>query len=173
MIGTNNINKLFDLMRDKDWAAAHGVLDAIELTAPDTHGVAHWRSVVLRNEGRRQEALRYLMDNLHRFNCKTNAFHKRAWIFHELGNDGAALDEIEKAPLDSEIDDYWALVMEAKFFRLYLMAKANLPMTSAQLAEIPDDYVSLMPTGERISKAQLISLSGHSPITAKAIFPKA
>ncbi len=128
MIGMNNINKLFDFMRREDWTAAHAMLEDIESTDPDTHGMAHWRSVVLRNEGRHQEALRYLTDDLHRFRCKTNAFHKRAWIFYEMGNDAAALDEIEKAPFDSEIDDYWALVMEAKFFRLHLMAKSGLPI---------------------------------------------
>jgi hypothetical protein len=135
------------------------MLDEIELTDPDTHGIAHWRSVVLRNEGRHQEALQYLTDNLHRFNCKTNAFHKRAWIFHELGNNAAALDEIEKAPFDSEIDEYWALVMEAKFFRLHLMAESGLPIPPEQWAKIPDDYISLLPTGERVSKEQIIQLS--------------
>ncbi len=58
-------------------------------------------------------------------------------------------------PLDSEIEDYWALVMEAKFFRLYLMARAGMPLPPEQLAEIPDNYISLFPTGERISKEKL------------------
>ena len=48
--------------------------------------------------------------------------------------------------------------MEAKFFRLYLMAKTGLPITEADLAEIPDDYISLMPTGVRLSKTQLEAL---------------
>ena len=71
------------------------------------------------------------------------------------GNGDAALAEISKAPFISEIEDYWALVMEAKFFRLYLIARAGMPLPPEQLAEIPDDYISLFPTGERISKEQL------------------
>jgi tetratricopeptide (TPR) repeat protein len=162
MIGMDNINRLFDFMRRKDWAAAHAMLDEIELTDPDMHGLAHWRSVVLREEGRYEDALQYLADNLHRFNCKTSVFHKRAWIFRVLGNDAAALNEIEKAPFDAEIDDYWALVMEAKFFRLHLMATSRLPIPPEQWAEIPDDYISLLPTGERVSKQQIVQLSERS-----------
>ena len=96
---------------------------------------------------------------MHRFNCKTNAIHKRARILHESGNGDAALAEISKAPFDSEIEDYWALVMEAKFFRLYLMARAGMPLPPEQLAEIPDDYISLFPTGERVAKKRLTEIS--------------
>jgi hypothetical protein len=159
MIGKSDVDKLFDLLRRKDWAAAHAMLDQIESDDPDRHGIAHWRSVVLGEEGRYEEALQYLADNVQRFNCKTNVFHKRAWIFHQTGNDQAALQEISNAPFDVEIDDFWPLVMEAKFFRLYLMVRAGLPIPPEQLAEIPDDYISLLPTGERIPKKQLIEQS--------------
>jgi hypothetical protein len=155
MIDMKKMKKIIDLLHRKDWAAAHAMLDKIELADPDAHGIAHWRSEVLCDEGRHQEALQYLADNMHRFNCKTNAIHKRARILHESGNGDAALAEISKAPFDSEIEDYWALVMEAKFFRLYLMARAGMPLPPEQLAEIPDDYISLFPMGERISKERL------------------
>ena len=155
MIDMQKIDRLLDLMRSKDWAAAHAILDDDEKADPGEQTVAHWRATVLRHEGRKNEALQYLKDNVHRFNCKTGVFHKRAWIFHETGNDAAARDEIEMAPFESEIEDHWALVMEAKFFRLYLMARAGMPLPPEQLAEIPDDYISLFPTGERMSKAKL------------------
>lgn len=159
MIGMNNVDKLFDLMRRQDWAAAHAMLDQFESDDPDMHGIAHWRSVVLCEEGRYEEALQYLADNLQRFNCKTNVFHKRAWIFHQTGNDQAALEEISNAPFDAEIEDYWALVVEAKFFQLYLLARLGLPIPPEQLAEIPDDFISLLPTGERIPKKRLTEQS--------------
>jgi hypothetical protein len=133
------------------------MLDDDEKADPGEQTVAHWRATVLRYEGRKDEALQYLKDNVHRFNCKTGVFHKRSWILHETGNDAAARDEIEKAPFESEIEDYWAPVMEAKFFRLYLMARAGLPIPPEQLAEIPDDYISLFPTGERMAKDKLTS----------------
>ena len=159
MIDMQKIDRLLDLVRSKDWAAAHAMLDDDEKADPGEQTVAHWRATVLRYEDRKYEALQYLKDNLHRFNCKTSVFHKRAWIFHEMGNDAAARDEIEMAPFESEIEDNWALVMEAKFFRLYLMAQAGLPIPPEQLAEIPDDYISLFPTGERVSKEQLTEIA--------------
>jgi hypothetical protein len=50
--------------------------------------------VVLRDEGRYEEALQYLADNQHRFNCKTGVFHKRAELFQRMGQAAAALDEM-------------------------------------------------------------------------------
>jgi tetratricopeptide (TPR) repeat protein len=162
MIDMAKIDKLLELIRRKDWTTAHAMLDENDLADPGEQTVAHWRTVVLREEGRYEDALQYLADNLHRFNCKTSAFHKRAWILRVLGNDAAALKEIEKAPFDAEIDDYWALVMEAKFFRLHLMATSRLPIPPEQWTEIPDDYISLLPTGERVSKQQIVQLSERS-----------
>lgn len=162
MIGMNNIDRLFDFMRKKQSIEAHALLDEIERADPDTHGIAHWRSVVLGEEGRNDEALQYLADNQHRFNCKTGVFRRRAELFQKMGKGAAALDEMEKAPFDSEIEEHWALVMDAKFFRLYLMTQAGLPISPEQWAEIPDDYISLMPTGERVSKEQLIEAAGRN-----------
>ena len=85
MIGMHNIDKLYDFIRCKDWSEAHAMLDEIEWADPNTHGIAHWRSVVLHDEGRYEDALNYLAENLHRFNCKTSVFHKRASIFYEMG----------------------------------------------------------------------------------------
>jgi tetratricopeptide (TPR) repeat protein len=149
MIDMAKIDKLFELMRRKDWSAAHAMLDENELASRDEPTVAHWRAVVLREEGRYEEALQYLADNLHRFHCKTSAFRKRAELLRKLGSQAAALEEIEKAPFDSEIEDHWALVVDAKYFRLYLMVETGLPIPPEQWAEIPDDYISLLPTGER------------------------
>ena len=161
MIDMKKMKKLIDLMHQKDWASAHAMLDENELAEPNDGTVAHWRAVVLRDEGHSEEALQYLADNMHRFDCKTGVFHKRAEIFHEMGNDAAALKEIGKAPFDSEIEDHWALVMDAKFFRLYLMAHAGLPIPPEQWVEIPDDYISLMQRGARVSKAQMIEMSNR------------
>ena len=161
MIDMSKINKLIELIRRKDWAGAHDMLDENEIADPGEGTVAHWRSVVLRDEGRHQEALQYLADNLHRFDCKSGVFHKRAELFDALGNDSSALEEIEKAPFDSEIEEHWTLVMEAKFFRLYLMAKNNLPISQEKMSEIPDDYISLMQGGRRISKAQLMEMASR------------
>jgi hypothetical protein len=157
MIDMKEINKLIDLIRSKNWIAAHALLDEEELADPGEQTVAHWRSVLLRKEGRYEEALEYLADNLYRFDCKTGALNNRAWILHIKGNDNGALNEIERAPFEAEIEDNWALVMEAKFFRLYLMARLGLAIPPEQLAEIPDDYISLLPTGERVPKNQLIA----------------
>ena len=159
MIDMTKINILLSLIRKRDWASAHVLLDEEELADPGEQTVAHWRSVLLRNEGRYEEALEYLADNLYRFDCKTGALNNRAWILHLKGNDKGALNEIERAPFDVEIEDNWALVMEAKFFRLYLMARLGLSISAEQLAEIPDDYIYLLPTGERVPKKQLIEKS--------------
>ena len=159
MIDMKKINILIDLLRNKDWPAAHAMLDENELADPNEATVAYWRAVTLRDEGRPQDALQYLADNLHRFECKAGVYHKRAELFHQLGNNVAALAEIAKAPFDSEIEEHPALVMDAKFFRLYLLAKAGLPISPEQWAEIPDDYISLMPEGVRVSKEQLMEAS--------------
>jgi hypothetical protein len=159
MIDMKKINKLVDLIRGEDWKAAHAMLDEEEFADPGEATVAHWRSVVLRDEGRYEEALQYLAANLHRFECKSGVFHKRAELLKRMGKDAAALAEMQKAPLDAEIEDHWPLVVDAKFFRLCLMAEAGLPISPTQLAEIPEDYISLMPTGERVSKQRLIELS--------------
>lgn len=161
MIDMAKINKLTDLIRRKDWTTAHALLDEEEFADPGEQTVAHWRSVVLRDEGRYEEAFQFLAANLHRFECKSGVFHKRAELLKKMGKDTAALAEMEKAPLDAEIEDHWPLVVDAKFFRLYLMAEAGLPISTGQLAEIPDDYISLMPMGERVSKERLIELAKH------------
>jgi hypothetical protein len=145
MIDLKKMTRIIDFLHEKDWAAAHAMLDENESADPNEATVAHWRAVVLRDEGR--------------CDCKSGVFHKRAELFHQMGNDSAALVEIEKAPLDSEMEDHWALVVDAKFFRLYLMTQAGLPISLDQWMEIPDDYISLMPTGERVSKGQLTAMS--------------
>ena len=71
MIDMEKIDKLVDLIRGEDWKAAHAMLDEEEFVDPDEATVAHWRSVVLRDEGRYQEALKYLKDNQHRFSCQS------------------------------------------------------------------------------------------------------
>lgn len=156
MIDMEKISKLIDLIRCKDLSAAHAMLDEEELADPGEATVAYWHSVVLRDEGRYEEAPQYLADNLDRFDCRTGVFHKRAELFKILGKDAAAIVEMEKAPFDSEIEEHWALVVDAKFFRLYLMTRVGFPITQEQWAEIPDDYISLFPMGERITKKQLI-----------------
>ncbi|WP_298353995.1 hypothetical protein [Rhodoblastus sp.] len=161
MIDMKKINKLIGFIRNKDWLAAHEFLDDEELADPGEGTAAYWRSVVLRDEGRNQEALQYLGDNEHRFACKTGVLHKRAELLHRMGNEAAALDEIEKAPFDSEIEDHWALVVDAKFFRLLLRTQLSASIGPDEWSEIPDDYVSLLPTGERISKKQLMEKFGR------------
>lgn len=79
MIDMEKIDKLVDLIRGEDWKAAHAMLDEEEFVDPDEATVAHWRSVVLRDEGRYQEALKYQKDNQHRFSCQSGVAHKRAW----------------------------------------------------------------------------------------------
>lgn len=159
MIDMRKIDKLIDLIRCKNWTAAHAMLDEEELADPGEATIAHWRSVVLRDEGRFEESLQNLADKFHLFECKTGVFHKRAELFKRMGNDSAALAELQKAPFDSEIEDHEALVVDAKFFQFYLMVEAGLPISSEQWAEIPDDYISLLPTGERFTKRQLIQIS--------------
>lgn len=159
MIDLRKINKIIDLLRHKDWAAAHEFLNDEEMSDPGEATVAYWRSVILRSEGRYQEALKFLENNLHRFECKTSVFHKRAELFQMMGKDGEALAEIENAPMDDEFDDHWALVLDAKFFRLYLMTLTGLPVAPEQWDEIPDGYISLMPTDEKVSKDELLARS--------------
>ena len=85
-------------------------------------------------------------------NAKAGSSHKRAELLKKMGKDAAALAEMEKAPFDAEIEDHWPLVVDAKFFRLYLMAEAGLRISPESIGGIADDYISLMPTGERVSK---------------------
>jgi len=76
-----------------------------------------------------------------------------------MHRDNEALLEIEKAPIDAEMGKHWALVLDAKFFRLYLLAKNNHPIGADQLNELPGDYVYIMPKGELFSKDDLNRLA--------------
>lgn len=162
MIGMAKINELLALMRQQDWTAVHAMLDDIEKCDPDTPGLAHWRSTALQNEGLHDQALEFISDNLEKFNCKANALHKRAAILHEKGDHAAALNELDGADLDSEADDHWALVMEAKFFRLFLKTICDFSINAAEFGEFPDDYISILPSGKRLSLQDLKELNRNA-----------
>ena len=67
---------------------------------------------------------------------------------------------MRSAPIAAETEKYRALVLEAKFYLLYLMAKNNLKIEQSSLDEIPDGHISVLPSethlyGAHISKDNL------------------
>ena len=157
-----NDDEVFRLQRAGDMREIHARLDAAlsGATAEDRRKIAHWRTSTLLHERRYQDALDHLQRSKDDYGCKTLVHHKRASILDLLGRDKEALNELRSAPIAAETEKYRALVLEAKFYLLYLMAKNNLEIEQSSLDEIPNGHISVLPSethlyGAHISKDDL------------------
>ncbi len=80
-----------------------------------------------------------------------------ARILNKLGRDREALDELRSAPIEEEMEEYYGLAIDAKFFYLYLLAKSGDLSVRDRLAEIPDDYRHITMGGKFLTKADIVS----------------
>jgi len=149
-------DEFFGLFRKNDMQGFHDRLDSLPADIADEKvRVSLWRVSALMTEGRYQEALDFLQESDEHFPCKTLVYHQRAKIYQRIGQGQGSAGHMETAPFASELDRYWPLVMDAKFYRLYLMAEQKRRIDPALLDEIPDDFMYIMLEGNRISKADL------------------
>lgn len=157
-----NDDEVFRLQRAGKTRNIHEQLDAAlpSATAEARRKIAHWRTSTLLYEKRYSEALDHLQQNSCDYNCKTLVHHERASILDLLGRGEDALRELRSAPIAAETERYRALVLDAKFFLLYLMAKNNIAIEQSSLDAIPDDHISILPSetslyGAHVSKDDL------------------
>lgn len=165
-----NRDEIIRLYRADEFEVLHEHLDAALAGASpdDRHSIAHWRSAALEKEKRYEEALEHLALSKSDFGSKTLVHHMRASILEVLGRDQEALDELQAAPLDGEIDLYYPLVVDAKFYILYFRAARNMPVDPAAIDEIPEGYRSVLPGnghifGAQVSKDELAAMIGKAP----------
>ena len=155
-----DFNKFQRLVRSEDWASVYAVLDDARNNAVNDDEIkdeTYWRAVALRRELRYDEALELLRNNANLFNSQSLVHHELACILIELGRDREALDELKKAPIEEEMENYYGLAIDAKFFYFYLLAKSGDPSVKDRLAEIPDDYRHITMGGTFLTKADIAS----------------
>lgn len=152
-----NDDEIFRLQRAGKSHQIHERLDAALPggTAEDRHNIAHWRTSTLLHERRYQDALDHLQRSKNDYGCKTLVHHKKAGILDLLGRDNEAISELRSAPIAAEREKYGALVLEAKFYLIYLMAKNNLEIEQSSLDEIPDGHISVLPSETSLHGAQI------------------
>lgn len=160
-------DEVHGLLRANKFDEVHDRLDAAlpGNTPDDRHSIACWRTSALLKERRYAAALDHLQQSKADFGSKTLVHHYRASIFDILGRDSEALHELRTAPLAAEMEKYWPLVLDAKFYLLHFMAKRNMPVEAAALDEIPEGYISVLPSetnlyGAHVSKEDLKALIG-------------
>lgn len=149
------------LADSKDWASVHAMLDEARdraITDDDIRSEAHWRVVALTREQRYDDALDLLSKNAHLFNSQSLVHHKAACILDKLGRNEEALEELKKAPIEEEMESYYGLAIDAKFFYFYLLAKSGDPSVKERLSEIPDDYRHITMGGTFLTKTDIVSL---------------
>lgn len=155
-----DIMLLQGLMRNKDWDAVYAMLDDARdkaVTTEDIGSEVYWRVNALAGEQRYDEALQLLQKKASLFNCQCLVHKQRAQMLMKLGRDQEALDELRKAPIDAEMEDYYGLAIDTKFFYLYLLAKRGDASVKGRLAEIPDDYRHITMDGKFLTKADIAS----------------
>ena len=160
-----NADEVFRLLRAGNPGAVHDLIDAAFPTATveERHSMAHWRTAALLKEKRYQEALDHLEHSKIDYFCKTLAHHQKAEIYDRLGRGREALMELSQAPFEAEFDWHIALVTDARFFLLYLLAKENLPIKPDDLDLIPDDFASVFRGVGYFTKDDLKALIGTAP----------
>jgi thioredoxin-like negative regulator of GroEL len=154
------IMQLQTLMQGNDWASVYAMLDAARnqaVTREDLGSEVYWRSTALTKEQRYDEAIELLRNNANLFNSQSLVHHELACILIELGCEREALDELKKAPIEEEMEDYYGLAIDAKFFYFYLLAKSGDTSVKARFAEIPDDYRHIAMGGKFLTKADIMA----------------
>jgi hypothetical protein len=152
--------KFWKLHRQRDWVALHDALDAASpgCDAEERCCITHWRAAARAAVDRCLEAVDFLIANRSDFFCGTLASTRIAENLHRLGRDMDAIEELKKAPMANECQRYWALVTDAKYVLVHLLASNGLEVDKAILDAIPDGYIHITDRGQRISKSDLMGL---------------
>ncbi len=150
-----------DLANRKDWASLTAMLDDARRTAvsrDDVRSELHWRVAALERQQRYGEALDFLRSNANIYNSQSYVQHQSARLLLLLGRDKEALNELSKAPFDTEMTSHYGLAIDAKFFYFYLLAKNGDTSVEARLSEIPDDYQYVTKNGQFITKPDITAM---------------
>lgn len=164
-----NVDTLQDLLRHEDWTSAFSMLDQARRTAvtsDDCKREIFWRSVVLARQNHTEQAVELLRKNAHLFNSQSHVKHEIARLLVSQGRHQEALKELNSAPIDCELDQFYALAIDAKFFYYYLLAKAGDPTIRDRLCEIPDDYRYICHDGTILAKPDIIVLQNGAASAA-------
>lgn len=145
-----------------DWISLYAMLDDAHDSATSREDVAsavHWRIAALERQRRNSEALQFLKENAGAYSTRSLVQHKIARLLVSLGREQEALEELSNAPFDAEMESFYALAMDAKFFYVYLLARNDAPSIHDRLSEIPDDYQYLNRDGTILTKADIASIA--------------
>jgi tetratricopeptide (TPR) repeat protein len=156
-----DIEKLQVFLRNKDWAGAHGMLDDARnraVTRNEKSRAMHWRVATLEREKRYEDALELLRRNADLFNSQCRVHLERALCFEKLGRKEEALAELAAAPIESEMESFYAFAIDAKFLYFYLLAESGDASVAKRLGEIPDDYRHITIDGKFLTKPDIVSL---------------
>ena len=148
------------LSNREDWDAVHTLLDdarAKAVTAADRSSETYLHVAALKRQQRYGEALDLLRSEGHFYNSQSLAQHDTAHVLHKLGREQDALDVLSKAPYETEMTSFPLLAMDAKFFHLFLLAKAGDSSVKARLGEFPDDYLHVTMDGNLVRKSDIIA----------------
>lgn len=158
-----DIMQLRELMRTRDWVSVYAMLDDARsraVTQEDMRREAYWRVAALQRQQRYDEALKLLRRSAQFFDCQCLVHHEAASLLVKLGRNQEALAELEQAPIEAEMGEYYGLAIDAKFFYLYLLAKSGDPSVKDRLCEIPDDYRHITMDGKFLTKADITAFLG-------------
>lgn len=156
-----DIWQLQTLMRSKDWVSVYAMLDEARdraVNQDDVQREAYWRLIALEGEERFEEAIEFLRRNANLFNSQSLVHLNSARYLDKLGQTKKALDELKKAPMEEEMEAYYGLAIDAKFFYFYLLAKSGDMSVKDRLSEIPDDYRHITMGGKFLTKADIAAL---------------
>lgn len=156
-----NFDRFKALARAGNWASIYAMLDEARDNATshdDIMDEAYWRAVALTKQQRYEEALEFLHRNTILFNCQSLVQHRIAEILVTLGRLQEALEELRRAPVEEEMDSFYGLAIDAKFFYFYLLAKGGDTSIKNRLNEIPDDYRHITKDGKFLTKPDIVAL---------------
>jgi tetratricopeptide (TPR) repeat protein len=157
----SEIQQLQASMRGEDWASVYALLDRIRgraSTQDDMRMETYWRVTALGKQGRYDEAIALQRRNANLFNSQCLVHHNLARFLLKLGRDDEALEELKKAPIEEEMEDFYGLAIDAKFSYFYLLAKRGDQSVKDRLSEIPDDYRHITMGGRFLTKPDIVAL---------------
>jgi hypothetical protein len=160
-ITSEDIARLQTLMGDDDWPAVYAILDHVQsqaTTHEDEARETYWRSMALIGQSRYEDAIDLLRKGAGLFNSQCLPRKIIAEILDKMGDDQSALKELSGAPIDQEMERFYGLAIDAKFFYFYLLAKTGDRSILDRLSEIPDDYRHITMGGKFLTKADIVSL---------------
>ena len=165
VMNLTEIRRLQESMRARDWGTVYAMLDSLRDRATNQEDIAnevYWRAIALQRQERYDDALAFLRENASLFNCQCLLHQMIARSLDKLGRSEDALAEMKSAPIDQDMNDFYGLAMDAKFFYFYLLAKSGDQSVLNKLSEIPDDYRHITMAGKFLTKADIISLLNRS-----------